>query len=241
MNPDPGSGSESGSAFSFQVGSGSGSAKKRMRIRNTDRQSTIFWNIPRFYWDIKNKVSFTEIWSIVLPCRMQIPSPIYQPCYKKIMKGSKCESANNFWDKPRNLSSFITECRSLETFKIILERHQHIERRIFFRVHKIAHPKKEMRYSNFSDSVQYHTGNPVQEPKATRQRDARVLLIKEYAWSLLHSLSTTMSHWSSGLTVCFLPQGARFVPRGCNPHFETGITCECHLATYVPFSLITLL
>jgi hypothetical protein len=41
-------------------------------------------------------------------------------------------------------------------------------------------------------------------------------------WSLLNSLSTTMSHWSRGLTVCFPRQGAAFVPRGATYTLELG-------------------
>jgi hypothetical protein len=70
------------------------------------------------------------------------------------LKGSKCESANNFRDEPRNLSSYITECRSSEKSKIILERHQHIEQKyLLYYVHEITwkYPREKKRYSGFSD------------------------------------------------------------------------------------------
>jgi hypothetical protein len=52
----------------------------------------------------------------------------------------------------------------------------------------------------------------------------------------LLQLSLTMSHWSSGLSVCFPPWGQRFTPWGCNPHFVTRITCE-----HCPATLVTLM
>ncbi len=38
-------------------------------------------------------------------------------------------------------------------------------------------------------------------------------------WRPLHSLSTTLSHWSSRSTVCFLPRGAAFCTWGAHVHF----------------------
>jgi hypothetical protein len=76
------------------------------------------------------------------------------------MKTGKCESANNFPDEPRNLSSYITECRSSEKSKIILERQQHraeniLPKYLLYYVHEIArkYPREKKRYSSLSDSV----------------------------------------------------------------------------------------
>jgi hypothetical protein len=115
----------------------------------------------RFNCDTK-KGSPMEIQSAALPCKMRSLSSLDQSCFTINAKRNKSKSANNFLEEPRNISSYITECRKFgkirnNSGKTSTHRAENIfPKYLLLYVHEIVrkYPREKKRDSSFSNSVQ---------------------------------------------------------------------------------------